>query len=52
MIRVILVGALGKMGQKVMAAINAADNFELACAVDAGATPENGMVSDIADFKG
>ena len=40
------------MGQKVMAAIDASPEFELACAVDAGATSENNMVHDIADFNG
>ena len=52
MIKVILVGALGKMGQKVMAAMNVKNGFELACAVDAGATPDNGALAHIADFNG
>ena len=52
MFKVILIGARGRMGQKVMAAIENSPEFELACAVDAGATSENNMVHDIADFHG
>ena len=52
MIKVILIGARGRMGQKVMAAIENSPEFELVCAVDAGATSENNMVHDIADFHG
>ena len=52
MFKVILIGARGRMGQKVMAAIETSPEFELVCAVDAGATSENNMVHDIADFHG
>lgn len=52
MIKVILVGALGKMGQKVIQAIDDAKDFELVCAVDENAKDENNFAKDLGDFKG
>ncbi len=50
--KVIVVGALGKMGKKVIEAIERAEDFELVYAVDAGAKDVEGCEESISNFGG
>ena len=52
MIKTVVVGALGKMGKKVMTAIDDSDDFELVCAVDPNATAKDGYLQNLNEFKG
>jgi 4-hydroxy-tetrahydrodipicolinate reductase len=52
MIKTIVVGALGRMGQKVMTAIDESDDFELVCAVDPNSSEKDDCLQDLDDFQG
>lgn len=47
--RVMVIGAAGKMGQAVVAAVNAADGMELTARVDPALPPGEGVFGDLAE---